>query len=121
MKNKLFALAISALAFVGIVYVQTAHGQTQTPVSGHITSDTAGSVAAIIKYIGTTTAATVEIDAATGDIELELSDVADNLNVDTGSVCAGGTAASLDVAPRRSGYRLKRVIRLSSRDRLRIS
>lgn len=89
MKNfKLFALAflISTPAFA------------QVPLSGHVSSDTAGSPAMLIKYIGTGSAATVEIDAATGDIELEIADVADNTNVDTGSVCAGGVANSLDVS-----------------------
>lgn len=70
----------------------------QTPVSGNVASDTAGSVAAIIKYIGTGSAATVAIDAATGDIELKVATVDDSANVDTGGVCAGGVAASLDVS-----------------------
>ena len=85
------------LAFLAMV-AAVAVAQTGTPVSTNFTSDTAGSSAALIKYIGTASAATVEIDAATGDIELEIADVADNLNVDTGSVCAGGTANSLDVS-----------------------
>lgn len=92
MKTKFFALAFALL--VGVF----AFAQSVNPVSGHVSSDTAGSVAAIIKYIGTGSAATVEIDATTGDIELEIADVADNTNVDTGSVCAGGTANSLDVS-----------------------
>jgi len=69
----------------------------QNSVATNIASDTAGSVAMLIKYIGTGSAATVEIDAATGDIELEVNNVADNTNVDQSSVCAGGTANSLDV------------------------
>ena len=89
MKTKFFALAFLLTALPAFA---------QAPVSTFFTSDTAGSVAMIIKYIGTTNAATVEVDAGTGDIELELNNVADNLNVDTGSVCAGGVANSLDVS-----------------------
>lgn len=91
MKKLILTLAL-ALGLASIVSAQT------YPVSGHVSSDTAGSVAMIIKYIGTSALATVEIDAGTGDIELEINNVADNLNVDTGSVCAGGTANSLDVS-----------------------
>jgi hypothetical protein len=83
-----------ALAFVLLAVPALA----QTPVSGHISSDTAGSVAMIVKYIGTGSNATVAVDAATGDIEFKVAAAADNLNIDTGSVCAGGVAASLDVS-----------------------
>jgi hypothetical protein len=89
MKTKFFALAFLLAAMPALA---------QNPVSTFFTSDTAGTVGMLIKYIGTGSAATVEIDAGTGDIELEVADVADNLNVDTSSVCAGGTAGSLDVS-----------------------
>lgn len=70
----------------------------QNPVATNFTSDTAGTVAALIKYIGTGTAATIEVDGATGDIEFEIADVSDVLNVDPSAVCAGGTANSIDVS-----------------------
>jgi hypothetical protein len=89
MKTKFFALAFLLAAMPAFA---------QAPVSTFFTSDTAGTVGMLIKYIGTGSAATVEIDGATGDIELEVADVADNTNVDQASVCAGGTAASLDVS-----------------------
>lgn len=92
MKKLILTLALAlGLASVGST-------QVGNPVSGHIASDTAGSVSMIIKYIGTSALATVEVDAATGDIELEINNVDDSANVDTAGVCAGGTANSLDVS-----------------------
>ena len=89
MKTKFFALTLALLASSAFA---------QTPVATNFTSDTAGTVAAIIKYIGTGSAATIEVDAATGDIEFEIADVSDVLNVDPSAVCAGGVANSLDVS-----------------------
>lgn len=89
MKNTLFVLAAVLTANTALA---------QSPVATNFTSDVAGSVGMLIKFIGTASAATVEIDAGTGDIELEIADVADNTNVDVGGVCAGGVANSLDVS-----------------------
>lgn len=89
MKNKLFALLVILVASPAFA---------QNPVSTQLASDTAGTVAALIKYIGTGSAATIEVDNATGDIEFEIADVSDVLNVDPSAVCAGGVANSLDVS-----------------------
>lgn len=89
MRKIIFTLAVLAFAVPALA---------QAPVATNVTSDTAGTVAAIIKYIGTGTAATVEVDAATGDIEFEIANVDDSTNIDTAAVCAGGVANSLDVS-----------------------
>lgn len=89
MKIKVFALAVLLGALPAYA---------QAPVSTFFTSDTAGTVAMIVKYIGTTSAATVEVDAATGDIEFELNNVDDSTNVDTAGACLTGVANSLDVS-----------------------
>ena len=89
MKTKFFALAFLLAAMPALA---------QNPVSTFFTSDTAGSVGMLIKYIGTGSAATIEVDAGTGDIEFEIADVSDVLNVDPSAVCAGGVANSIDVS-----------------------
>lgn len=93
------------LAFVALALLLALPVSAQTTVATNFTSDTAGTVCALIKFIGfqaatptTSPLGSVAVDAATGDIALTVNGVGDNLNVDTGSVCAGGTANSLDVS-----------------------
>jgi hypothetical protein len=90
--RKLILTLIALVATLPLAYSQSAY-----PVAGHVGSDTTASPAMIVKYIGTGSSATVAVDASTGDIEFKVATVDDSANIDTATVCAGGTAASLDV------------------------
>ena len=92
MKTKILTLVALLTAGFALAQVQG------TPVSGHVSSDTAGSVAMLVKYIGTSNTATIAVDAATGDIAFVAAGAADTANIDTASVCAGGVADSLDTS-----------------------
>lgn len=90
MKKLILTLAL-ALGLASIV-------SAQTPVSGHVSSDTAGSVAMLIKYIGTAAAsATTDVAvAAGGDMTFRVAGVA-STTINSGAVC-GVTAGTLDLS-----------------------
>jgi len=93
MKTKLFAAI--ALAFV---LATSGFAQTGYPVSGHVGSDTAGSVAMLIKYVGTAAAsATTDVAvAAGGDMTFRVAGVA-STTINSAAVC-GATAGTLDLS-----------------------
>ncbi len=88
MRNKILALAAFLLA---------APALAQAPVSGHISSDTAGSVAMLIRYIGTSASATTDVAvAAGGDMTFRVAGVA-STTVNSAAVC-GATAGTIDLS-----------------------
>jgi hypothetical protein len=92
MKTKLFAAIALALVLATSGFAQS------TPVSGHVGSDTAGSVAMLIKYVGAAAAsATTDVAvAAGGDMTFRVAGVA-STTVNSAAVC-GATAGTLDLS-----------------------
>jgi hypothetical protein len=91
MKKILFALALALVA---------ASGHAQTTVAKHVTSDTAGTVAMLVKYIGTSTSATTDVEVnAGGDLIFRVAGSADSAvnTVAAGSLC-GATPGTLDLS-----------------------
>lgn len=94
MKTKVFALAAFLFA------ATFASAQSVTPVGGNLSSDTAGSVAMLIKYVGTSTSATTDVAvAAGGDMTFRIAGSADTAvnTVAAGSLC-GATPGTLDLS-----------------------
>lgn len=91
MKTRSFVLA-------ALLAVLSAPAFAQYPVSGHVGSDTAGSVAMLIKYIGTAAAsATTDVAvAAGGDMTFRVAGVA-STTVNSGAVC-GAVVGTLDLS-----------------------
>ena len=74
--------------------------QSVTPVGRTLNSDTAGSVAMLVKYIGTSTSATTDVAvAAGGDMTFRVAGAADPAvnTVAAGSLC-GATPGTLDLS-----------------------
>lgn len=92
MKKLILTLAL-ALGLASIVSAQTTY-----PISGHISSDTAGSVAMLIKYIGTAApSATTDVAvAAGGDMTFRVAGVA-STTVNSAAVC-GAVVGTLDLS-----------------------
>lgn len=91
MKRKILALV--AMLFATNVYAQT-------PIGGNLASDTAGSVAMLVKYVGTSTSATTDVAvAAGGDMTFRVAGAADPAvnTVAAGSLC-GATPGTLDLS-----------------------
>ena len=93
MKNKILALAF--LLTAAPVFAQAPAGN---PVAANLSSATAGSVAILVKYVGTATAATVEVEAA-GNLVFTAAGGADTAmnTVAAGSLC-GATPGTLDLS-----------------------
>ena len=92
MKKLILTLALAlGLASVGST-------QVGNPVSGHVSSDTAGSVAMLIKYVGTATpSATTDVAvAAGGDMTFRVAGVA-STTVNSAAVC-GAVVGTLDLS-----------------------
>lgn len=88
MKTKFFALAFLLGALPAFA---------QNPLSGHVSSDTAGSVAMLIKYIGSSASATTDVAvAAGGDMTFRVAGVA-STTINSAAVC-GATAGTLDLS-----------------------
>lgn len=92
MKKTILTIAL-ALGLASIVSAQALY-----PVSGHIGSDTAGSVAMLIKYIGTAApSATTDVAvAAGGDMTFRVAGVA-STTVNSAAVC-GAVVGTLDLS-----------------------
>lgn len=92
MKKTILTIAL-ALGLASIVSAQATY-----PVSGHISSDTAGSVAMLIKYVGTAApSATTDVAvAAGGDMTFRVAGVA-STTVNSAAVC-GAVAGTLDLS-----------------------
>jgi len=89
---------ILTLALV-VLLAAPGFAQTDFPVFGNISSDTAGSVAALVKYVGTTAgSATTDLacDAATGDLAFRVAGVA-STTVNSAALC-GATVGTIDVS-----------------------
>lgn len=82
-----------------LLFAASAHAQV-TVVSGQVASDTAGSVAMLVKYVGTSTSATTDVAvAAGGDMTFRVAGAADPAvnTVAAGSLC-GATPGTLDLS-----------------------
>ena len=92
MKKIILTLALA------VVLASSAFAQVAQPVSGNIASDTAGSVAMLIKYVGTTVgSATTDVAvAANGDMTFRVAGVA-STTVNSAAVC-GATAGTIDLS-----------------------
>lgn len=86
MKNKILALAFLLTA---------APVFAQNPVAANLSSATAGSVAFLVKYVGTATSATVAV-AAGGDMTFEVSAAA-STSINSAAIC-GVTAGTVDLS-----------------------
>jgi len=91
MKKTILTLALVILA-------ASAFAQVAQPVSGNVASDTAGSVALLIKYVGTTAgSATTDVAvAAGGDMTFRVAGVA-STTINSAAVC-GAVAGTLDLS-----------------------
>lgn len=91
MKKLILTLALA----IGLASIVSAQGN---PVSGHVSSDTAGSVAMLIKYIGSAApSATTDVAvAAGGDMTFRVAGVA-STTVNVGAVC-GAVVGTLDLS-----------------------
>jgi hypothetical protein len=91
MRTKFFALALALLASTSFA---------QQSVSKHVTSDTAGTVAMLVKYVGASVSATTDVAvAAGGDMTFRVAGAADTAvnTVAAGSLC-GATPGTLDLS-----------------------
>jgi len=89
LKNLILTIALVALAASGFA-------QASYPVSGNVSSDTAGSVAALVKYVGTTAGSAttdVAVDAA-GVATFRVAGVA-STTVNSGGTC-GAVVGTMD-------------------------
>lgn len=93
MKKTILTIAL-ALGLASLVSAQATY-----PVSGHVSSDTAGSVAMLIKYVGTAApSATTDVAvAAGGDMTFRVAGVA-STTINSGLVACGNTAGTLDLS-----------------------
>jgi hypothetical protein len=94
MKKLILTLALVALAASGFA-------QANYPVSGNVSSDTAGSVAMLIKYVGTTAgSATTDVAvAAGGDMSFRVAGVASTtVNTAAGGAVCGAVVGTLDLS-----------------------
>jgi hypothetical protein len=94
MKLKNLTLAVALSAFVA------APAFAQYPVAGHISSDTAGSVAMLIKYVGTTAgSATTDVAvAANGDMTFRVAGVASTTVNSAAAQTCGAVVGTLDLS-----------------------
>jgi hypothetical protein len=93
-------MKIKALVLAFLLAAANLHAQSVTPVGRNLNSDTAGSVAILVKYIGTSTSATTDIAvAAGGDATFRVAGAADTAvnTVAAGSLC-GATPGTLDLS-----------------------
>ena len=94
MKKIILTLALVILA-------ASAFAQVAQPVSGNVASDTAGSVALLIKYVGTTAgSATTDVAvAAGGDMTFRVAGVASTtINTAAAGALCGATPGTLDLS-----------------------
>lgn len=92
MRTKFFALALTLLASNSFAQV--------TPVGRTLNSDTAASVAMLVKYVGTSVSATTDVEVETaGNIKFRVAGAADGAvnTVAAGSLC-GATPGTLDLS-----------------------
>ena len=97
MKIKTLVLAFLLVAPAAFAQIGSAQGN---PVPVTLSSDTAGSVAMLVKYVGTSTSATTDVAvAAGGDMTFRIAGAADTAvnTVAQGSLC-GATPGTLDLS-----------------------